>query len=290
MFLNLVNVFTNKKPKSKPCLKGDCKVQFVIIFLAKLMGNNCFKGAPVPKRKEDYPLKLQEWSTGWRITKEHRAVIEKVFSHYGVQDVKGIFYSLLGEYHDFQAYYQRIHKIIPCLNSNVQSKRIMLLGKDFYNKLDILTCFTRGFVDRTCDTIIDDMYYKHLILSDGIVCRIDILFVSMEEPFNLACTTFICESNGIIIVYDLSQLGNPEDELHKFFSYVRKLSDTTVLVAGTNAHLRNEDFAKYEENLDAILNFCTKHNLCYIEISPERNINVQFLFQFAVFNMWFDSL
>ncbi|ETO20975.1 hypothetical protein RFI_16232 [Reticulomyxa filosa] len=74
----------------------------------KIMGNHTSKKdvSKKEKRKRDFPQKLQKWSTGWAFTDKHRKAIEEGLSRHKLQDIVGIFLSILGEDDTFRTYYR----------------------------------------------------------------------------------------------------------------------------------------------------------------------------------------
>ncbi|ETO12354.1 hypothetical protein RFI_25022 [Reticulomyxa filosa] len=271
------------------------------------MGNKSTKKLKDPneRKKSEFSLHLQHWSTGWNFTDEHKAIVKEEFFRYNLQDVLSLFFSIIGEYDDYRAYYRLTYPTLCDINKDntlsmnyyipsewIKAKkdiRMTIMGYGGSGKSNlVLRLVTDTFMDE-CDPTIEDSYRKNLTLCEGTSCFLDVLDTAGREEYPSMLEQWVRESDCVIIVYNISGPYSPEEAIEPYFSVVRRVKKGTVLVAATKNDLRH-DFAKNKHNLDKAIDFCKQNKLCYIETSAKDNINVHFLFQYAVYNLWFDSL
>ncbi|ETO08839.1 ras family small GTPase [Reticulomyxa filosa] len=137
------------------------------------------------------------------------------------------------------------------------------------------------------DPTIEGSYRKFIDLNKVRDCLINVLDTAGEENIARYRST-IRNCDCVVIVYDVVGPYLPEEVINDYFSEVRRVCNVNILIAETKTDLRC-DFLNYKQNLDYVVNFCKQRNLCIIETSAKEDVNVDFLFTFAVYNLWFDS-
>ncbi|ETO07450.1 hypothetical protein RFI_29943 [Reticulomyxa filosa] len=180
------------------------------------MGNNTSNSVE-KRRKKHFPLKLQSFSTGWKLTKEHIKEIEQAFSRYRLQDVLTIFLSLLGEHDNFRMYYRLTRPDlcdmnldnslstnypisadwlslfnyfgrIFCLALWPYSKQkaiytITIVGEPGCGKSNLAYRMATGKFVGSCDPTIEELFRIQIQLDKNNDCSIDILDTAEMEEF-----------------------------------------------------------------------------------------------------------
>ncbi|ETO13519.1 hypothetical protein RFI_23849 [Reticulomyxa filosa] len=270
----------------------------------KSMGNIIKKQKPVfveTRRKQDFPLQLQLWSTGWNFTQEHKAAVEEAFSRHNIiQDVLTVFLEILGEHNDYQAYHRLTRPNLYDINNandyyisedwlrSNKAIRISVMGYGGSGKSAlVIRSVTDNFLDEY-DPTISDSYNKTCILNESARCSLYILDTAAREELPSMYESWVREADCVIIVYNISGPYTPEDAINSYLSIVHRTKKIPVIIAGTKVDLSGS-MDKYKTNLDFVIDFCKRNNLCYVETSAKTGMNVDFLFQIAAYELWFQS-
>ncbi|ETO34276.1 Ras family GTPase [Reticulomyxa filosa] len=251
------------------------------------MGNKTSKNSPKKRRKRDFPLTLQEWSTGWKLTEEHKVVLEEIFSCYSLQDVIEIVFSFVGQYEDCKTYYRLIRPNLCDLNKDNTLSTSFYISPEWLN-LRIRTTINK-FIEEY-DPTIEMIYQKKIQLNDEHSCVINFFEQRGQEEFMGLLAAYSRNTDCVIIAYDVNEQSYRAKEIiDHYLSIARRGNeDITVIIIGTKVDLRNKPL-DYTPYINSVVEYCKQHNLCYIETSSKENINVDFLFQYVVYNIWFDS-
>ncbi|ETO31713.1 rap 1A [Reticulomyxa filosa] len=139
------------------------------------------------------------------------------------------------------------------------------------------------------DPLTESLYRKKIQLNNDSNCFILFQRQHGQEEFTLLQELQIRGSDCVVIVYEVNKPYNAKEQIDRYLSMARHIKgDITVIIAGTKVDLRNESL-DCKSYIDSIIEYCKERNLCYIETSSKDNININFLFQFAIYNFWFDS-
>ncbi|ETO14546.1 ras family small GTPase (RAP-1) [Reticulomyxa filosa] len=266
-----------------------------------LMGNKSSKNSQEQRRKRDFPLTLQDWSTGWKLTEEHKVVVEELFSRYSLQDVIGIVFSFVGQYDkDRRIYYRLIRPNLCDLNKDntlstsfyISPKwlKITIFGKALSGRSSLRIRTTINKFIEKYDPTIEMIYQKKIQLNNESSCAIYFLEQCGQDEFLTMLEGYARNSDCVIIAYDVTEeYYRAKETIDRYLLITRRAKeDITVIIIGTKADLRNDSLACIP-HINPIIEYCTQHNLCYIETSSKENINVDFLFQYVAYNLWFDS-
>ncbi|ETO26349.1 hypothetical protein RFI_10789 [Reticulomyxa filosa] len=265
------------------------------------------------RRKKDFPLKEQESTTGWRVTKEHRAAVEEIFLRYHLQDVLDIVFLILGEQDNVQVYCSLTRPDLYGINNDNTLSRNYYICPDWL-KFQIIILFviekqkimitimgTRDGMSELWfdllkiwhfgknDVAIEDQFIKCMQLNNDHNCYVEIMDVAMQEEFLGVRDQYIRSSDCVIISHKIRSSIMLEHEIEKHLSRIRRFQDVTTIVAGTDTELRDTNPLEYQKCLALMFDCCKRNNICYIETSGKNNINIEFLFHFAVYNVWFNS-
>ncbi|ETO21157.1 hypothetical protein RFI_16048 [Reticulomyxa filosa] len=139
----------------------------------------------------------------------------------------------------------------------------------------------------SCDPTIEELFRIQIQLDKNNDCSIDILDTAEMEEFIPLRENPIDEGSCLVIGYNLCEANSPNKTVEKYLKRFEH-KQVTVIIVGLKGDLR-DNFENDNTNFDYIINLCKQKNICYVETSAKDNINIQFLFQFAVYNIWFDS-
>ncbi|ETO34859.1 hypothetical protein RFI_02229 [Reticulomyxa filosa] len=276
------------------------------------MGNKFVKTpvkskSKVKKNKNDL-LELQYWSKGWLFTESHENALREALISFQVQDLVDIIISMIGQGSEHSVYYCLTRSNIRSVKNNEVIKAdfaipvnwlkffnlfkksmkefpIVVYGEGGAGKSALVTQMILNRFAEECDPTIEDSYRKRITLNDQGSCMLNILDTAGGEEFLSARYSWIEEHGCSFIVYNVCGSCCVEDAILPYLNRVK--SGVSVIIVGNKTDLRL-DTATYQPNIDKVIAICKERNISYIETSAKENINVEFLFHYAVFNTWYE--
>ena len=161
------------------------------------------------------------------------------------------------------------------INKESYSIKIILLGDVSVGKTAIINRYIDGkFDDNYSCTINVQSRKKKISFNQDISIEMSIWDTCGEEKYRALTRQYYRESNGILLVFDLSN-NKTFLNLKKWIKEIKEVAPKNVIVilAGNKVDL------KRDVNKEEVEKFSEENNLIYYEISAKDGINVDFAFE-----------
>ena len=161
------------------------------------------------------------------------------------------------------------------LNKTSYSIKIILLGDVAVGKTAILNRYIDGKFDENYSCTINvQSRKKQISFNEDIFLEMSIWDTCGEEKFRALTRQYYRDSNGILLVFDLS-CNKTFLNLEKWIKEIKEVAPKNIitLLVGNKVDLKRE----VKEN--DVEKFCEENNLIYYEISAKDGINIDFAFE-----------
>jgi len=248
--------------------------------------------------EKSFPFQVQQTPTAWYFGEKEKKSLLQVLKQHQLQDLIEIFISLLSETEPPLISFYRTRSRLFDLDKNGNLRtdfyicpewlkqkgriKITLLGH-WKGKTSLAIRFICRRFEAEYDPTIEDSFVKVIALNKECRCSIDVLDTAGQEEFSSMQDQWIRESDCVFISYNVCGPYSPEDDLTSNLEKVISRGEKMAIVVGTKTDLR-KDFALYEKNFKEALSICERYNVSYIETSSLDDINIDFLFHYAVLN------
>jgi len=155
-------------------------------------------------------------------------------------------------------------------NENREVIRITLLGNYEVGKTTLRNVFLDiDFSENILSTVGINKVDTKFKLNDGKEIKLIIWDTAGQERFHSIAITSVKNSQGIILVYDITNRKSFED-LNMWINDINNATDkASIILFGNKCDLQNREVSKEEAE-----QFAKKNNIPYIETSAKLKINI----------------
>jgi len=148
--------------------------------------------------------------------------------------------------------------------------KLTLLGNQTVGKTSIRNAYLNiEFNEETLSTVGYNKVDTKLKLNDGKEIKLAIWDTAGQERFHSVALTSLKNSQGIILVYDVTNRKSFND-LNTWLSDIKNVTDKiSIILFGNKCELKNREVTKEEAE-----KFAKSHKIPYIETSAKLKINI----------------
>ena len=153
--------------------------------------------------------------------------------------------------------------------------KVILLGESSVGKTSILNRFVLNkFTDTYKCTVGIECKIKSILLDPYTSAELKIWDTCGEEKFQSVTRQYYNDTNGIILLYDLSD-KNTFNSLNKWLKEIRNYApkNTVVIIVGNKVDLERK------VSHDDAITFANNENISYLEVSAKNGINIELIFE-----------
>ena len=153
--------------------------------------------------------------------------------------------------------------------------KVILLGESSVGKTSILNRFVLNkFTDTYKCTVGVECKIKSILLDPYTSAELKIWDTCGEEKFQSVTRQYYNDTNGIILLYDLSD-KNTFNSLNKWLKEIRNYApkNTVVIIVGNKVDLERK------VSHDDAITFANNENISYLEVSAKNGINIELIFE-----------
>ena len=161
--------------------------------------------------------------------------------------------------------------------------KLIIIGDTGSGKSSIVHQYCEKSYDNNLGCTLGVNFNSKIITHDNKKIRIYIWDTTGNDRYKNIISVYYKESNGIILVFDLSDLGS----LHRLEQKIDHIK-TTMIKEYQIILVGNKCDNFFQINKIDIDSFIKKHNLQYIECSAKNDININLLFD-RIINMVIDN-
>eukprot|EP01084_Bolivina_argentea_P131153 231542_1 len=179
--------------------------------------------------------------------------------------------------------------------------RISILGAVGVGKTSLCVRYLANEYLQKKDSLlsIEPKYFQTSMNVNGLSLTVDVLDTKIQYYQSEWSTEldFIRNSKVIFLLFAVNDL-NSFDKMIEYYDKIlsikidnngESICDYALIVVGTKCDLKNRNKEKYIMNEQRAIIQAHKWNVPFIEISAKDNINIQFLFNIAIYEYWVQS-
>jgi Ras-related protein Rab-11A len=153
--------------------------------------------------------------------------------------------------------------------------KVILLGESSVGKTSILHRFIgQKFAESYRCTVGVEFKIKSILLDPYTSAELKIWDTCGEEKFQSVTRQYYNDTNGIILLYDLSD-KNTFNSLNKWLKEIRNYApkNTVIIIVGNKVDLERK------VSHDDAITFANNENISYLEVSAKNGINIELIFE-----------
>jgi len=161
------------------------------------------------------------------------------------------------------------------IDKKIYKFKIILLGESSVGKTSILNRFIGNQFSETYKcTVSVELKIKSILLDPYTSAELKIWDTCGEEKYQSVTRQFYNGTNGIILLYDLSDI-NSFNSLNKWLKEIRNFApkNAVVIIVGNKVDLDRK------VSHDDAITFANKENISYLEVSAKNGINIELIFE-----------